>query len=107
VDIEVSQRKIHSRESRQDFPINRTHKRDDADKKFKSPTQLSAGAWNVCFPVKIPLRSAFERFERPVQAWITGSSPHRVLVNASNRVERRDVKLGIQTAAEAEVCPAK
>jgi len=26
-----------------------------------------------------------------------------LLVNASNRVERRDVKLGIQTATEAEV----
>jgi hypothetical protein len=34
----------------------------------------------------------------------TGNSSGAVLlVNASNRVERRDVKLGIQTATEAEV----
>jgi macrolide-specific efflux system membrane fusion protein len=55
--------------------------------------------------VKIPLRSASNVLSVPVQAVeSTGSSSGTVLlVNASNRVERRDVKLGIQTAAEAEV----
>jgi RND family efflux transporter MFP subunit len=55
--------------------------------------------------VKIPLRSALNVLSIPVQAVeSTGSSSGAVLlVNASNRVERRDVKLGIQTATEAEV----
>jgi multidrug efflux pump subunit AcrA (membrane-fusion protein) len=55
--------------------------------------------------VKIPLRSALNVLSIPVQAVeSTGNSSGAVLlVNASNRVERRDVKLGIQTATEAEV----
>jgi len=55
--------------------------------------------------VKIPLHSASNVLSIPVQAVeSTGSSSGvTLLVNASNRVERRDVKLGIQTATEAEV----
>jgi RND family efflux transporter MFP subunit len=55
--------------------------------------------------VKIPLRSALNVLSVPVQAvQSSGSGQGTVLlVNASNRVEKRDVKLGIQTAAEAEV----
>jgi RND family efflux transporter MFP subunit len=55
--------------------------------------------------VKIPLRSALNVLSVPVQAvQSSGSGQGTVLlVNASNRVEKRDVKLGIQTATEAEV----
>jgi RND family efflux transporter MFP subunit len=55
--------------------------------------------------VKIPLRSALHVLSVPVQAVNSaGSGAGAVLlVNAANRIERRDVKLGIQTATEAEV----
>ena len=55
--------------------------------------------------VKIPLRSASNVLSIPVQAVeSSGSNSGTVLlVNTSNRVEKRDVKLGIQTATEAEV----
>jgi RND family efflux transporter MFP subunit len=55
--------------------------------------------------VKIPLRSANNVLSVPVQAVeSTGSGSGTVLlVNAANRVEQREVKLGIQTATAAEV----
>jgi RND family efflux transporter MFP subunit len=55
--------------------------------------------------VKIPLRSASNVLSVPVQAVeSTGSDSGTVLlVNAANRVEQREVKLGIQTATAAEV----
>jgi RND family efflux transporter MFP subunit len=55
--------------------------------------------------VKIPLRSASNVLSVPVQAVeSTGSGSGTVLlVNAANRVEQRDVKLGIQTATAAEI----
>jgi membrane fusion protein (multidrug efflux system) len=55
--------------------------------------------------VKIPLRSAANVLSVPVQAVeSTGSGSGTVLlVNAANRVEQREVKLGIQTATAAEV----
>jgi RND family efflux transporter MFP subunit len=55
--------------------------------------------------VKIPLRSAANVLSVPVQAVeSSGSGSGTVLlVNASNRVEKREVKLGIQTAAQAEI----
>jgi RND family efflux transporter MFP subunit len=55
--------------------------------------------------VKIPLHSASNVLSVPVQAVeSTGSGAGTVLlVNAANRVEQRDVKLGIQTATAAEV----
>jgi len=55
--------------------------------------------------VKIPLRSALHVLSVPVQAVNSaGSGAGAVLlVNAANRIERRDVKLGTQTATEAEV----
>lgn len=55
--------------------------------------------------VKIPLRSASNVLSIPVQAvQSSGNGQGTVLlVNSSNRVEKRDVKLGIQTATEAEV----
>jgi RND family efflux transporter MFP subunit len=55
--------------------------------------------------VKIPLRSAANVLSVPVQAVeSTGSGSGAVLlVNAANRVEQREVKLGIQTATAAEV----
>jgi RND family efflux transporter MFP subunit len=55
--------------------------------------------------VKIPLRSASNVLSVPVQAVeSTGSGSGTVLlVNSSNRVEQREVKLGIQTATAAEV----
>jgi RND family efflux transporter MFP subunit len=55
--------------------------------------------------VKIPLRSASNVLSVPIQAvQSSGNGQGTVLlVNSSNRVEKRDVKLGIQTAAEAEV----
>ena len=55
--------------------------------------------------VKIPLRSASNVLSIPIQAvQSSGSGQGTVLlVNSSNRVEKRDVQLGIQTATEAEV----
>jgi RND family efflux transporter MFP subunit len=55
--------------------------------------------------VKIPLHSASNVLSVPVQAVeSTGSGSGTVLlVNAANRVEQREVKLGIQTATAAEV----
>jgi RND family efflux transporter MFP subunit len=55
--------------------------------------------------VKIPLRSASNVLSIPIQAvQSSGNGQGTVLlVNSSNRVEKRDVKLGIQTATEAEV----
>ena len=55
--------------------------------------------------VKIQLRSASNVLSVPVQAVeSTGSDSGTVLlVNAANRVEQREVKLGIQTATAAEV----
>jgi RND family efflux transporter MFP subunit len=54
---------------------------------------------------KIPLRSASNALSIPIQAvQSSGEGQGTVLlVNSSNRVEKRDVKLGIQTAAQAEV----
>jgi RND family efflux transporter MFP subunit len=55
--------------------------------------------------VKIPLRSASNVLSVPVQAVESSGagSGTVLLVNASNRVEQREVKLGIQTATEAEI----
>jgi RND family efflux transporter MFP subunit len=55
--------------------------------------------------VKIPLRSAANVLGVPVQAVeSSGSSSGSVLlVNAANRVEHREVKLGIQTATRVEI----
>ncbi len=55
--------------------------------------------------VKIPLRSASQALSIPVQAvQSSGSGQGTVLlVNSSNRVEKREVKLGIETASQAEV----
>jgi RND family efflux transporter MFP subunit len=55
--------------------------------------------------VKIPLRSAANVLSVPVQAVEStgGGSGTVLLVNAANRVEQREVKLGIQTATAAEV----
>jgi RND family efflux transporter MFP subunit len=55
--------------------------------------------------VKIPLRSVSNALSIPNQAvQSSGNGQGTVLlVNSSNRVEKRDVKLGIQTATEAEV----
>jgi RND family efflux transporter MFP subunit len=55
--------------------------------------------------VKIPLRSATSVLSVPVQAVeSTGSGSGTVLlVNSANRVEQRDVKLGIETATAAEI----
>jgi RND family efflux transporter MFP subunit len=55
--------------------------------------------------VKIPLRSASNALSVPLQAVeSTGSDSGTVLlVNAANRVEQREVKLGIRTATAAEV----
>jgi len=55
--------------------------------------------------VKIPLRSASNVLSIPIQAVeSSGNSQGAVLlVNASNRVEKREVKLGIETATDAEV----
>jgi RND family efflux transporter MFP subunit len=55
--------------------------------------------------VKIPLRSASNVLSVPVQAVeSTGSGSGTVLlVNPSNRVEQREVKLGIETATAAEI----
>jgi len=55
--------------------------------------------------VKIPLRSASQALSIPVQAvQSSGDGQGTVLlVNSSNRVEKRDIKLGIETATQAEV----
>jgi RND family efflux transporter MFP subunit len=55
--------------------------------------------------VRIPLRSASNVVSVPVQAVESTSSGSGtvLLVNAANRVEQREVKLGIQTATAAEV----
>jgi RND family efflux transporter MFP subunit len=55
--------------------------------------------------VKIPLRSASQALSIPVQAvQSSGSGQGTVLlVNSSNRVEKREIKLGIETASQAEV----
>ncbi len=55
--------------------------------------------------VKIPLRSASNVLSVPVQAVeSTGSGSGTVLlVNSSNRVEQREVKLGIESATAAEI----
>src|SRR6202789_34573 len=55
--------------------------------------------------VKIPLHSALNVLSVPVQAVnSSGNGAGTVLlVNAANRIERRDIKLGLQTATEAEV----
>jgi RND family efflux transporter MFP subunit len=55
--------------------------------------------------VKIPLRSASNVLSIPIQS-VESSGNGRgavLLVNASNRVEKREVKLGIETATYAEV----
>jgi len=55
--------------------------------------------------VKIPLRSASNVLSIPVQS-VESSGKGRgtvLLVNGSNRVEKREVKLGIETATDAEV----
>ena len=55
--------------------------------------------------VKIPLRSASEALSVPVQAvQSSGNGQGTVLVvNSSNRVEKREIKLGIETATQGEV----
>jgi RND family efflux transporter MFP subunit len=55
--------------------------------------------------VKIPLRSALNVLSVPVQAVASSGSGQGtvLLVSASNRVEKREVKLGIQTATQAEI----
>jgi RND family efflux transporter MFP subunit len=55
--------------------------------------------------VKILLRSASQALSIPVQAvQSSGNGQGTVLlVNSSNRVEKREVKLGIETASQAEV----
>src|ERR1700721_2398109 len=55
--------------------------------------------------VKIPLRSASQALSIPVQAvQSAGNGLGTVLlVNSSNRVEKREIKLGIETATQAEV----
>jgi RND family efflux transporter MFP subunit len=55
--------------------------------------------------VKIPLRSASQALSIPVQAvQSSGNGQGTVLlVNSSNRVEKREIKLGIETASQAEV----
>jgi RND family efflux transporter MFP subunit len=55
--------------------------------------------------VKIPLRSAANALSVPVQAVnsVGKGADTVLLVNSENRIEKREVKLGIQTATEAEV----
>src|ERR1700730_9334033 len=55
--------------------------------------------------VKIPLRSASQALSIPVQAMqSSGNGKGTVLaVNSSNHVEKREIKLGIETATQAEV----
>ena len=55
--------------------------------------------------VKIPLRSASQALSIPVQAVQSAGNGQGtvLLVNSSNRVERREIKLGIETASQAEV----
>jgi macrolide-specific efflux system membrane fusion protein len=55
--------------------------------------------------VRIPLHSATNVLTIPVQAiQFTGAGQGATLiVNSQKRLEKREVKLGLQTAAEAEV----
>jgi RND family efflux transporter MFP subunit len=55
--------------------------------------------------VRIPLHSVSDVLSIPLQAVESsgGDQGTVLLVNSSNRVEKRDVKLGVQTAAQAEV----
>jgi multidrug efflux pump subunit AcrA (membrane-fusion protein) len=55
--------------------------------------------------VKIPLRSASQALSIPVQAVQSAGNGQGtvLLVNSSNRVEKREIKLGIETASQAEV----
>jgi RND family efflux transporter MFP subunit len=55
--------------------------------------------------VKIPLRSASQALCIPVQALQSSGNGQgtALVVNSSNRVEKREVKLGIETATQAEV----
>jgi RND family efflux transporter MFP subunit len=55
--------------------------------------------------VKIPLHSVSDVLSIPLQAVESSGADQGtvLLVNSSNRVEKREVKLGIQTAAQAEV----
>jgi multidrug efflux pump subunit AcrA (membrane-fusion protein) len=55
--------------------------------------------------VKIPLRSASQALSIPVQAvQSSGTGEGTVLVvDSSNHVEKREIKLGIETATQAEV----
>jgi macrolide-specific efflux system membrane fusion protein len=55
--------------------------------------------------VRIPLHSVKNVLTVPVQAvQASGNGEGAVLVvNASNRIERRSVKLGLETAADAEI----
>src|ERR1700693_1952639 len=55
--------------------------------------------------VKIPLRSASQALSLPVQAVQSSGNGQGIVlvVNSSNRVEKREIKLGIETATQAEV----
>lgn len=55
--------------------------------------------------VKIPLRTAANVLSVPVQAVEGGANGegHLLIVDSQNRIQRRDVKTGIQTANEVEV----
>lgn len=55
--------------------------------------------------VKIPLQSATDALTLPVQAIsFTGTSQGNVLVvNSTNHLERREVKVGLQSATDAEI----
>lgn len=55
--------------------------------------------------VQIPLRTVRQVLAAPIQA-VQATSEDRgtvLVVNASNRIERREVKLGLQTATEQEI----
>ncbi len=55
--------------------------------------------------VKIPLRSASNVLTIPVQAVQTGGEGQGtvLLVDSSNRLQKRAVKLGLQTATKVEI----
>jgi RND family efflux transporter MFP subunit len=55
--------------------------------------------------VQIPLQTVHDVLTVPIQAVQTSSEDHGtvLVVNKNNRVEKRDVALGIQSAADAEV----
>lgn len=55
--------------------------------------------------VKIPLRSAADVLSVPVQSVLasSGGAGQVLVVNGSNRIEKRDVKTGLQTANEIEI----